>query len=57
VPYQLVHEPVDVRATRNTVEILFHHSDRIASHLRRHQKSLHATLTEHMPRSHQAHAE
>jgi transposase len=56
VPYQLVHEQVDLRATASTIEI-FHRHKRIASHLRRHGKRQYSTLTEHMPHSHRAHAE
>jgi transposase len=56
VSYQLVHELVDVRATKDTVEI-FHQAKRVTSHVRRHGRAQHSTLTEHMPRSHQAHAE
>jgi transposase len=56
VPYQLRRELVDVRATRNTVEI-YHQQKRVASHIRRHARSEHSTQREHMPSSHQAHAE
>jgi transposase len=56
VPYQLVHEVVDLRATASTIEI-FHRHKRIASHLRGNGKRQYSTLSEHMPRSHQAHAE
>lgn len=56
VPYQLVHELVEVRATRDTVEI-FHQARRVTSHIRCHGKAQHSTLTEHMPRSHREHAE
>jgi transposase len=55
VPYQLIHERVEARSTTSVVEIYFK-GKRIASHRRRydHQPS---TKTEHMPRSHRAHAE
>jgi transposase len=56
VPYQLVHQEVDLRATAATVEI-FHRHKRIASHLRSLSPHRHVTLTDHMPRSHRAHAE
>ena len=56
VPYQLVHELVDVRATGDTVEIC-HEQKRIASHIRRYGKAQHSTFSEHMPRSHREHAE
>ena len=55
VPYQLIHELVEVRYTASTVEV-YYKGRRVASHARRydHQPS---TLTEHMPSSHRAHAE
>lgn len=56
VPYQIRRDLVEVRATRDTVEI-FHLHKRVASHLRHHGRSQHSTLTEHMPSSHRAHAE
>ncbi len=56
VPYQLVHQEVDLRASASTVEV-FHRHKRVASHLRSSGQHRHVTLTSHMPRSHQAHAE
>ena len=56
VPYQLVGESVEARMTCSVVEILYR-SRRIASHVRLRGRGQYATLTEHMPRSHQAHAE
>ncbi len=56
VPYNLVQELVEVRSTPTTVEI-FHKSQRIASHLRAHGHGHAVTITEHRPRSHQAHLE
>ena len=55
VPYQLVHERVEVRYTASIVEV-YYKGRRVASHARRwdHQPS---TLAEHMPSSHRAHAE
>jgi transposase len=55
VPYQLVHEHMDVRYTSTIVEI-YHKGRRLDSHPRRydHQPS---TKAEHMPSSHRAHAE
>jgi transposase len=55
VPYQLVHERVEVRYTSSVVEA-YYKGRRVASHRRRfdHQP---ATLAEHMPSSHRAHAE
>jgi transposase len=55
VPYQLVHELVDVRLSASTVEI-FRKSRRVASHPRRIDQS-HSTQHEHMPKSHQKHSE
>ena len=56
VPYTLVHKTVDVRATAMTVEVIFK-GKRVASHLRSYAKGQHTTLPEHMPVSHQRHAE
>jgi transposase len=55
VPYQLVHEQVDVRYTASTVEV-FYKNRRVASHARRHDHQP-STLAAHMPSSHRAHAE
>ena len=56
VPYQLVHEIVNVRSTSTVVEI-FYRGKRIASHLRSYNKGKHTTNPEHMPKSHREHAE
>lgn len=56
VPYQLVHERVEARATATTVEVFFK-SRRVASHVRRPGRGHFATRVEHMPRAHRAHAE
>jgi transposase len=56
VPYALVGEQVDVRATRTTVEI-FLRGVRIESYARSYERGRHTTRPEHMPKSHQAHAE
>jgi transposase len=55
VPYQLIHEKVEARYTASIVEV-YYKGRRVASHRRRfdHQP---ATLAEHMPSSHRAHAE
>ena len=55
VPYQLIHEEVEVRYTASIVEV-FYKGRRLDSHARRydHQPS---TKSEHMPSSHRAHAE
>ncbi len=55
VPYQLVHEAVEARYTASIVEV-YYKGRRVTSHPRRYDKHP-STLTEHMPRSHQAHAE
>lgn len=47
---------VDVRATANTVEV-FLRGERIASHMRSHDRGRHTTCADHMPSAHRAHAE
>jgi len=56
VPYQLIHQALDVRLTASTVE-LFHHGKRVAAHARSSQPGLFTTLDEHRPKSHQKHLE
>jgi transposase len=56
VPYQLVHARVETRATAATVEVFFK-GRRVASHGRRRGRGHFATLVDHMPRAHRAHAE
>jgi transposase len=56
VPYQLLHERVEVRLTASIVE-LFLKGRRIASHRRRHGRGEQATDPAHMPHAHRAHAE
>jgi transposase len=56
VPYQLVGQRLDVRATETTIEVM-RGLKRIASHARSSAKGKHTTKAEHMPRSHRAHAE
>lgn len=56
VPFALVHEQVETRLTASTVEI-FHRGQRVASHLRSHARGQHTTVSEHMPKAHQKHAE
>jgi len=57
VPHTLVplHERLDVRLTATAVEV-FHRGQRVAAHRRSFERGRHTTLTEHMPRAHQAHA-
>jgi transposase len=56
VPYLLIHEAVEIRYTRATVEIFFK-GRRIASHLRDDHKGRHTTQKEHMPRNHREYLE
>ena len=56
VPYQLRGEEVEARSTPTTVEILYH-DNRVASHVRSYVAYHHTTVSEHMPKSHQAHLE
>lgn len=54
VPYNLVHEMVEIRSTPTTVEIL-HKGARVASHLRSRDRGKAITDAEHRPKSHRAH--
>ena len=54
VPYNLVHELVEIRSTPTTVEIL-HKGARVASHLRCRARGHAVTNDEHRPKSHRAH--
>jgi transposase len=56
VPYQLAGQKLEARYTATTVEIL-HGGKRVASHARSSAVYRHTTVTEHMPKSHQAHLE
>ena len=56
VPYNLVHELVEIRSTPTTIEIL-HKGVRVASHLRSRGRGQAVTIDEHRPRSHRAHLE
>jgi len=56
VPYNLVHELVEIRSTPTTVEIL-HKGTRVASHLRNRKHNQAITNEEHRPKSHRAHLE
>ena len=55
VPHGLIGRRVDVRLTHRVVEV-FHDHKRIASHVRRSQRSGHVTVNEHMPKAHQRYA-
>jgi transposase len=56
VPYQLAGQKLDARFTAASVEIL-HNGKRVASHARSGAAYRHTTVSEHMPKSHQAHLE
>ena len=56
VPYQLIHQKVEVRFTETTVEIFFK-GRRVASHLRSYRPGKPTTVSEHMPKSHQKYLE
>jgi transposase len=56
VPYNLVHELIEIRSTPTTVEIL-HKGTRVASHLRSRGRAQAVTNEEHRPKSHRAHLE
>ena len=56
VPYNLVHELVEIRSTTTTVEIL-HKGTRVASHPRCRGTGKTITIEEHRPKSHRAHLE
>lgn len=52
VPFDLIGEQVDIRITRNTVEVFFH-GGRVASHARRQKAQRDAiVIPEHMPETH-----
>lgn len=56
VPYQLAGQKLEARFTAATVEI-FHGGKRVASHAHNSHAYRHSTVSEHMPKSHQAHLE
>ena len=56
VPHALVGQEVELRVTRNAVEVLFRHQ-RVASHVRSYRRGGYTTIAEHMPASHRAHRE
>jgi transposase len=55
VPHSLIGRQLDVRLTHRVVEIFADHK-RIASHVRRSQRSGHVTVNAHMPKAHQRYA-
>jgi transposase len=56
VPYRLVRQKLELRATRSTVEV-YQAGKRVASHAREHGRRRYITDAEHMPAAHRAHAE
>ena len=56
VPYQLIHERLDIRLTASTIET-FRKGVRVAAHVRSHIKNGYTTLPEHMPPEHRFYAE
>ena len=56
VPYQLIHQTLDVRLTEATVE-LFDKGKRVAAHRRSHLTGRFTSLNEHRPKAHQKHLE
>jgi transposase len=56
VPYQLVRQRLELRATATTIEI-FRAGKRVASHRREYGRRRYITDAAHMPASHRAHAE
>ncbi len=56
VPYQLLHERLDIRLTAAIIEA-FHKGERVAAHTRSYAKGGYTTLPEHMPLSHRYYAE
>ncbi|HEU5002594.1 MAG TPA: IS21 family transposase [Actinomycetota bacterium] len=56
VPYRLVRQRLEVRATASTVEV-FKANHRVASHVREYGRRRYVTDPDHMPASHRAHLE
>jgi len=56
VPFDLIHQKVEIRATTTVVEILLDRK-RIAAHVRSYKPGGFTTKPEHMPAAHRAHAE
>ena len=56
VPYQLIHEEMDVRLTGMSLEIFFK-GRRVATHRRSYRRGGYTTLPEHRPKSHQKYLE
>ena len=56
VPYTLIHQELEIRATRNVIEV-FKKGERVCSHQRSYQRHKYTTLVEHMPQAHQKYLE
>ena len=56
VPYTLIHQPLEIRATSQVIEI-FKKGVRVCSHQRSYRPHQYTTKVEHMPRSHQQYLE
>ena len=56
MPHALIGQALEARVTTLVVEIL-HRGQRVASHVRSSRRGLFATMAEHMPAAHRAHAE
>lgn len=56
VPYILIHQELEIRATRNIIEV-FKKGGRVCSHKRNYCRHKYTTLVEHMPKTHQQYAE
>ena len=56
VPFQLLHDRLDVRLTATTIEA-FHKGERVAAHPRSTVRGAPSTLKEHMPSQHRFYAE
>jgi transposase len=56
VPYRMIHQTVEIRATLKVVEVYLD-GGRIASHLRSRIRGGHTTLPEHMPEQHRQYME
>ena len=56
MPYGLIREQVDLRATSRTIEV-FHRGQRVAAHQRRYGGRRHGTNPDHMPSSHRRYAD
>lgn len=56
VPYSFIHKEVEIRVTKDMVEI-YNSNKKIITHKRSYLLGKHTTITEHMPSQHQKHAE